>query len=331
MAAIGTDALTLADWAKRTDPGGKVDKIVEILNDTNEILADSLWLEANGPDTHLTTTRTGLPSVTWRLLNYGVQPSKSTTVQVKDAIGMLEAYSEVDKDLADRNGNTASFRLSEDKPFLEAMNQEAASTLFYGNSSSDPEKFMGLGPRYAAISTSSTNIGYNIIDAGGSDDDNTSVWLVTWDSSTCHMIFPKGSTAGLNHRDLGEVTLEDSSNGLYQGYRSHYKWNQGLCLRDWRYVVRVANIDVSDMGTTSTGPNLIEYMIDAHYRLPSQSMGKKVWYANRTVMSYLHKKARSDDNVNLTVETVEGKPVTKFLGIPVRQCDAILNTESAVS
>ena len=40
----------------------------------------------------------------------------------------LEAWSEVDKDLAELNGNVGSFRLSEAKAFLEAMNQEFAQT-----------------------------------------------------------------------------------------------------------------------------------------------------------------------------------------------------------
>ncbi len=33
--------------------------------------------------------------------------------------GMLETYSEIDKALADLNGNTAAYRLSEDRAFLE--------------------------------------------------------------------------------------------------------------------------------------------------------------------------------------------------------------------
>ena len=129
MAALAVTAATLSDWARRVDPDGKIAKIVEILNLTNPILEDMPFVMGNLPTGHRTTIRSGLPSVTWRLLNYGVQPSKSRTVQVTDTIGMLEAYAEVDKVLADLNGNTPAFRLSEDKAFIEAMNQEMASTL----------------------------------------------------------------------------------------------------------------------------------------------------------------------------------------------------------
>ena len=148
MATIGTTALTLADWAKRVDPDGKIDHIVDILSETNEILDDALWVEGNLPTGHRTTVRTGLPTAAWRQLNYGIQPSKSTTKQITDACGMLEAYAEIDKELADLNGNTSAFRTSEDTAFLEAMNQEMVDTLFYGNTDVDPEKFLGLAPRF---------------------------------------------------------------------------------------------------------------------------------------------------------------------------------------
>ena len=126
---------TLADVIKRTEPGvnggpGKIATIVEMLTETNEILQDMTYVEGNLPTGHKTTIRTGLPSAAWRMLNYGVQPSKSDTAQITDACGMLEAYAEVDKALVELNGNAAAFRLSEDRAFLEAMNQEMASTLF---------------------------------------------------------------------------------------------------------------------------------------------------------------------------------------------------------
>ena len=161
MATIGNSVLTLADWAKRLDPDGKVPSIVELLSQSNEILDDMLWAEGNLPTGHRTNVRTGLPTVAWKLINQGVTPSKSTTAQIDEACGIMEAWSEVDKDLAMLNGNTQSFRLSEAQAFIEAMNQEMASTLFYGNSSTAPEEFTGLSPRYSDLSA--TN-GQNIID-----------------------------------------------------------------------------------------------------------------------------------------------------------------------
>ena len=143
MATLASGQLTLADWAKRLDPDGKVEyKIAEILGQTNEVLDDAVFVEGNLPTGHRVTVRTGLPAVYWRALNQGIPSSKSTTAQVDEAAGILEARSEVDKDLAMLNGNTAQFRLSEDTAFLEAMNQTQATTLFYGNPASDPKTFL---------------------------------------------------------------------------------------------------------------------------------------------------------------------------------------------
>lgn len=331
MGTVGDAGLTLSDWAARQEDK-KIAKIVEILNDTNPILEDMQWLEGNLATGHKTTIRSGLPSVTWRLLNYGVQPSKSRTVQVTDTCGMLEAYAEVDKALADLNGNTSEFRLSEDKAFIESMNQEMASTIFYGNTATDPEKFMGLAPRYNL--TSAEN-GGSVIKAGGTGSDNTSVWLVVWGPNTCHGIFPKGSKTGLAHTDKGQVTLEDGQTpaGKYEGYRSHYKWDAGLTLRDWRYVVRIANIDISNLKKDKSGDSadLIDLLVQAIELIPNLGMGRPVIYANKTITSMLRRQITNTTNVHLSLDEIAGKRVLSFDGIPVKKCDALLNSEALVS
>lgn len=330
MATINAGNPTLQDVAARLDPQGKVDKIVEILNDTNEILQDMTFIEGNLPTGHKTTIRSGLPSATWRLLNYGVQPSKSRTVQVTDNCGMLEAYAEIDKALADLNGNTAEFRLSEDKAFIEAMNQAMATSLIYGNTSTDPEKFMGLAPRYNL--TTAEN-GGNIINAGGTGSDNTSIWLVVWGPNTVHGIYPKGSKAGLTHTDKGQVTLEDVAGGKYEGYRTHYKWDIGFTVRNWQYAVRIANIDVSNLTKDVSGSSadLVDLMVQAIEKIPNIGMGRPVFYCNQTIKSFLRRQIANKDNVNLALDEVAGKKVVTFDGIPVRKVDAILNTEETVS
>lgn len=327
MAVKGLTALTLADWGKRVDPNGKIDKIIELLGQTNPILEDMPFVEGNLPTGHRTTVRSGLPTATWRLLNYGVQPSKSTTVQITDSAGMLEAYAEVDKSLADLNGNTSEFRLSEDRAFIEAMNQQMAQTLFYGDTSVNPQQFMGLSSRY---SSKTAGNGQNIIDAGGTGTDNTSIWLVVWGENTVHGIFPKGQKAGLQHQDLGEQTLQDANGGKYQGYRSHYKWDNGLTLRDWRYVVRIANIDVSDLSVTGSAVNIVTQMVKALHRIPNRGMGKPVFYMNRTVAQALDLQSLDKASLALTVKETEGDWWTAFRGIPIRETDAILETEARV-
>lgn len=328
MAVKGINAATLADVAKRLDPNGKVDKIVELLAQTNPILQDMMFVEGNLPTGHRTTVRTGLPSATWRLLNYGVQPSKSTTAQVTDTCGMLEAYAEVDQALADLNGNTAQFRLSEDRAFLESMNQQMAETLFYGNTSVNPERFMGMAPRY---NDKSAENGKNIVDAGGEQTDNASIWLICWGENTVHGIYPKGSKAGLNHADKGLVTLQDTNGGKYEGYRTHYKWDTGLTLRDWRYAVRIANLDTSDLaGGSASAADIVKLLIKAVHRVPNLQMGRTAIYMNRDIAEYLDVQSVGKPSLGINVKETEGIFWRDFRGIPIRECDALLNTESRV-
>ena len=328
MPVNGVKYPTLTDVAKRLDPDGKIDKIVELLTETNEILEDMPFIEGNLPTGHKTITRTGLPQVAWRLLNYGVPQSKSQTVPVVDTCGMLEAYAEVDKALADLNGNTAAFRLSEDRAFLEAMNQEMGKTLFYGDTSKNPERFLGLFPRFNTLSSSKAKTAENVINAGGTAVGAlTSAVLVCWGDQTVHGIYPKGSKAGFQHTDKGQETLKDSAGGQYEGYRTHYKWDLGLAVRDWRYVVRIANIDLA----TITDDKLIECMVEAAESLPNQKLGRPVFYMNRQLRTRLRNAFRRGTNVNLSLGEVGGKHVISFDEIPVKRCDVLLNTENPVT
>ena len=333
MATINDGNPTLSDMASRLQDK-KIAAIIEMLEQTNEVLDDMTWQMANDGTNHKTTVRSGLPTVAWRMLNYGVPPSKSRTVQVKDSCGMLEGYSEIDKALADLNGNTASFRLSEDQGFLQSMNNDLATALVYGNIETDPEQIMGLAPRYDDLSAENAE---NIIDGGGTGSDNTSIWFVIWSPNICHGIFPNGSKAGLQQKDLGEVTLEDADGGYYQGYRSHYKWDCGLTLRDWRGVSRIANIDVSDLSdageTGYDGANIPNLMIKAYHKIRKRrKMGRAAIYCNETVMTALDLIASNRSNTWFTTsDGIDGMPILKFRGIPIRECDAILDTEAIVS
>lgn len=329
MATLTNTNPTLADVAARM-VNGKIDpNIVEMLSQTNEILDDMTMIEANGFTEHKTTVRSGLPAGTWRMLNYGVQPEKSRTVPIKDSMGMLETYAETDKALADLNGNSADWRRSEERAFIEGMNQTMGTTLFYGDSSQDPEKFTGLSPRYNSLSAENA---INIIDAGGTGSDNASIWLIVWGPNTAHGIFPKGSPAGLQARDLGEDTLLDAAGGRYQGFRTHYKWDLGFTLRDWRYVVRIANIDVSDLTkNASAGADLIDLMTQALELIPNLGMGRAGFYMPRKLRSFLRRQITNKVAAStLTMEEVAGKKVVAFDGVPCRRTDALLLTEARV-
>lgn len=337
MATLGTGALTLADWAKRLDPDGRVPVVAELLSQSNEILEDAVFQEGNLPTGHRVTIRTGLPAVYWRSLNQGIPNSKSTTTQVDENCGILEARSEIDKDLAELNGNTAQFRLSEDTAFLEGMNQTQAGTMFYGNPGTDPRQYLGLAARYGAISGAGN--AQNILDAGGTSTNNTSIYLVGWGENTVFCTFPKGSRAGLIHEDLGVQTVFGTdpagNNTRMQAFATRYQWKNGLVVKDWRYVVRICNINTANLTANTAAADLIALLSRAMDRIPNFGMGRFSFYMNRTVYSMLRLQALNKSNYALSVEkglNQFGTPQSwmSFEGVPLRRVDQMLNTESRV-
>lgn len=334
MSVLAVSHPTLLDVATRTEKDGSIAKIVELLSQTNEILEDMVWLEANNGDSHKTTARTGLPEPTWRRLYQGVVPTKSRTAQVTDTCGNMEAYAEADKDLVDMAGDPAAFRLSEDQAHIEGMNQEMADTILYGNDLIDDAEFTGFAPRFNSLSAENAD---NIVRpaAGVDGNDNASIWLVVWGPNTVHGIYPKGIPAGLTHRDLGEVTLESAPGGpvggRMQAYRSHYKWAAGLSVRDWRYVVRIQYNQEDLTGNAATGPDLIDLMTEAVERIPTMGMGRPAFYMNRRTRTFLRKQITNKVvNSTLTMDTVAGKRVLAFDDIPVRRVDRLRATEAAI-
>ena len=331
MAVLETKWPSLLDVAKATDPDGNIADLVEILNETNEILNDMVVIEGNLSTGHKTSIRTGIPAPTWRRMYGGVQPSKTTRAVITDSAGMMEAYAEIDVALADLNGNAAAFRLSEDAGIIEGMSQDMATNLFVADDSIESEKFTGLNPRFNDLGAEN---GDNIIDAGGTGSDNGSIWLIGWGERTCHGIYPKGSKAGLAMDDKGQVTVEnvDGSQGRMEAYRTHYRWDFGLTVRDWRYIVRIANIDRSLLtNDAATGANLPDLMFEATERVPSLTGAKFSFYMDRKIRTKLRQQtAAGVTNSTLTTDILGGKRVVAFDEIPVARTDALQVDEARV-
>lgn len=329
MATLSVANPTLLDLAKAKDPDGQIAAVVELLEQQNEIMLDMTWKEGNLSTGHRTTIRTGLPDATWRRLYEFVQPSKSTRAQVDESTGMLEGYGEIDKALADLNGLTAAFRQSEDKSFLESMAQNVAEKIFFGDST-EAESFIGLTPRYNSLSAAN---GENIIPGGGAGSDNRSIWLLGWADETIFGIVPKGSNAGWQMNDKGQVTLYDGSGGRMEAYQTHYRWDAGICVRDWRYAVRIANIDRSLLtADISTGANLPELMFQAMELIPNLGSVRPVFYMSRDVRTFVRQQLASSTKQSvLTSEQVGGILTQSFHGIPMRRVDRLAVDEALVS
>lgn len=331
MATLGNQFIDLIDIYKQQDGRGQFVPVIEMLMEMNPILEDAIAVECNKGTTHLHTVRTGLPNVTWGQLYRGIPNSKGRTAQVEDTTGFVEGLSTIDKRLLELSTNEGAVRLSEAQAYLESMSQEVAAKMFYGDTASDPEEFMGLAPRFNDLSAANGN---QIVDAGGTGSDNTSIWFVTWGDNQCNLLYPKGTQAGVQREDMGEQRVLDGSGNAYYAKEEKFTWHVGMAVKDWRYVSRVANIDVSDMAAGTVA--IYDFLRKAYYQLQNRRVagGKMAIYCNRDVLEALDALATnagaSDSFVRLKPMEIEGKEVMTYRGIPIRETDALLNTEARV-
>lgn len=327
--------LSLADVAKRLDPNGKPAMVAELLHQTNSILDDIPWKESNDLAGERITVRTSLPAPTWVSANEGIVPASSTTAQLMEGVGKLAAVSEVAQDVAEFGGNLQENLMLESRAHIESMGQEFVGTLVAGNSATSPNEFTGFYPRYNALTGT---ISQNVLSGSGASTDNSSILLVGWGIGKVYGIYPKGSQAGLKVTNRGLETIEStagigSAGARLLGYRTFFEWKCGLAVADWRYAVRIANIDISNLVAKSSAADLIELMIKAIHRIPNLDACKPVFYMNRSCFEMLHIQCRDDVQLGgqLKMDEVGGRIVRSFLGIPVKLVDQIGEAESAVS
>jgi len=341
MATIGSSYPTLIDAYKASAEG----TVIELLKQNNPILDDAIATECNMDAVHRHTLRTGYPTVSWGRLYKGVAQSKATMQQVDDTTGFLEARSEIDTRLLKLSPDPAKQRLVDSAPFLESMNLEMASGIFYHNTDTSPEKFKGLSARFSVYNSNipnpaKPNVANQVIHGGGSGSDNTSIWFVTWADHATSLLYPKGTKAGVTVMDKGEEKVFDANNLPFYAKVTAFEWHIGTFVKDFRYNCRIANIDVSDMMAGSV--DLWALLRKAYYRLyqvygVGAMGGKTVIYMNRQVMEVLDAQstdrallAANPNYTGLNQTQVEGRLIRTYRDIPIRMTDAILNTESAV-
>lgn len=335
MAVIGSTYLNLIDVYKRTEDGQQAAAIIEVLKQMNPILDDAIAVECNMGTIHRHTIRTGLPSVAWGRLYQGVAQSKSTTQQIDDTTGFLEAMSGVDQRLLDLAPNRGALRLSEATAFLEAMNQEMGSAMFYSSTDATPEKFKGLAARYNALTgVNASTSASQIVDAGGVGSTNTSIWFVTWGEQYTQLLYPKGTQAGVKREDMGRQRVLDASGNPYFVEEEKFTWHMGVAVKDWRYNARIANLDITAVrgGTV----DIYKQMRRAYYKLQSRRVagGKMAIYCNREILEALDALSTNNGSTNNYIQLrpmeIEGKEVLAYRGIPIRETDSLLNTEARV-
>ncbi len=330
---------TLSVLTNQLDKSGKLAPVAQLLNETNPILDDMPFYEANETTSHTHVVDASIPEGTWRRLNYGIKPKHGSTAQISDTIGLLEQRSECDLVLARMSRDVSKFRANEDRRILEGLNQQLADMLFYGDSVTTPEGFLGLAPRYGDLgqpggkpAANTQGMDHVLSMLGSTANVQSSIYLVGWGENTVFGIYPKGSPAGLERQDLGEIDCRDADGGVFRGLATHYRIQHGLAVKDWRYIVRIANVQVSAIVDEAAINNIIDTLIDATHALPHLGSCRPVFYMNRLVKSRLEKAMYRKSNLALNMGDIYGtKNTLNISGIPLKTCDALLTTEAVVT
>ncbi len=343
MAVQASGVATLLDVLQGMDPGGKQLDIAEVLTQQNELLDDMTWREGNTITGHRDAVRTSLPTPSFRAINEGVPVTKGGTTPIEETAALLEDFSRVDRELAILAGDVNAYRLKEGRPHIIGMGHKMASTVFYGNANVDPRGFTGLSPRYNTLNAATSNTAGQVIDAGGTGSNLRSIWLICWSEDTITGIFPKGTKGGLDHEDATNASgagahgfpaaaaLADASGNKFMGYEDHWIWRCGLMVKDWRYAVRIANIDPAALTlSAATGPNLTDLMTQAIELIEDTNGGRCAFYVPRSLRAYLRRQMQQQKGAFMSWDDQGGKRVLNFGEVPVRRTDALNVAEARV-
>ncbi len=328
---------SLLDVVTEVGADGSAVYIAEILTRSSPMQDDMSWKVGNLVTGDRVQVRTGKPAVGFRRLNEGVARSKATSKPIDEAAALLEASFQCDRELAILGGDPAGYRKNQWPSFIEAMNDQFAETLVYGNSLFDDTQFTGFMPRYNTLAND------QVIDAGGIGTDNRSILLVGWAPDKVTGIVPKNTTSGLQHIDatsnlrphtdgfpIGDEITD--GNGLtYLGYKDRWLWRCGLSIQDPRYVVRGCNIDFSALSKDLvSGADLEDLMIQMEERIHTLTGVNAVFYAPREIITMLRRQITYGRKTNASYGEVGGKRVLMFGETPVRRLDAMNIDEARV-
>lgn len=340
MGAKGVNLVTMADVAKSQDK--RIGAVAEVLVQENPMLNDIPYMEMNEGTIHKEEIRSSLPAVYYRKANQPIPAGKTTTEERTFQASHFESKSQMDSAVAQRGGmdRVGYNRWNQAQGHLQALGLEHASLLIYGSPFASNLKAPGLADIYSTLAASEA-VSKQVVDAGGTSVDLTSIYRIHWGERSLFGVYPKGTQAGLKRTDrtpgdkLVQIsgTDQNGNQGFFWGYEEDFEVDHGLVTKDYRQASRLANIDIDNLKSGAGAADLIDLMISQHYKIFNLQNGVGVWYVNRTIEAFLHKQAltKVGAGAGLRFDNYQGQKVLEFLGFPIRRADALLNSESQVT
>ncbi len=320
------DQLTPLEIAKRFGDKQTI-FIIESLTQTNELLLDAVIGEASDGTVNRTTQRVTRPHGTRRIYGQAIASESSQTRQIEDGIEMIEAYSDIEADMADHSPNKKALIDSEDRAFLEGIGETQVEDLLYAKREDGLEFIDGLYVRFPEKIDNQTVFG---VETTGSNF--ASIILVKWAEDKAKLIYPRGvSGLGVSAEWRGKqdvsVLKPDGTLGTLPMYRTFYKTHFGITVRQGQAIKRIANINP----LTSDPQKIMAKLIAARNKL-ARGGGTVVAYMNADVKTLLDTYTQVTNQRQLvTKDDPWGRPMTAFGEIRFRQIDKMLSTESLVA
>ena len=322
MSLTANTQLTLVELAKNIAPNGQLHRVAQIFTQTNRMLEDIPWFEANDIFGHKAAQESSEPVGSRRMLNDGVPNEDVQTTNLTFGTSMVETFCTSDCKLVDASPSPETFRNNRAARFVRGMGKTFQYSLIYDNAALVPGEMTGFAPMMGTLNTR------NILGAGGSGGDTTSVYVVQWGEGKAYCVHPRGSKVGVYHEDLGRKEVAGKTAGtLMMAYRDHFGVDFGLVVEDPKAIGRYANIELTGTSNTFDEDQLIgimDQMID--------DWSGAAIYVGRRIMTQMRIALKNKYNVNFgQMEGLGGVPVLTFQGVPVRRVDQIKEDETVVS
>lgn len=303
---------TLAEYAGLAGLEGVPMQTVHTIVDSMPIFDSAPLVQCNAGTLNKTKVITSYPMGQTRGYNMGVKAEKATAKIVQDSTCAIESYNEIDRMMLALNNNSAQWRSDQDQAMVRGFAESAAEKIFNASFNRDPLEYDGLGVRY-------NKIGECVIDAKGTGNSLTDIWLVNWSKESVHLIYPQGGYAHPTMEYEANVDAVDENGGKFKADRTWLRWHLGLAVPDPMQVIRIANVDIDAAMKGSTDVNLVNLLTQAVERLPGDAFAGGAFYMNRKLRAALRLQLQERPNMNFTWDNVAGKQIVRFDGITVHK------------
>lgn len=331
MATEINKVYTLPEILKQRAPDGSIMPLIDVLSGKYPIIEEAYWEQANGDIVHEFAQVAYEPTGTPVRYNEGTALSASVAKTLREPLMTLEDRLQIDVRELEVAPDPVQFRIQREQVHFRGMIKTFHNIVFskagYGDMGVDPRQIDGLSKRFNSIKADSVVS----LPESPLGTTNSSIWVVKWGMDGVSLLYPSRIGNTLRIEDLRVQPAFDSQGRRFEAVMTKFSWTFGLKLGDPRAVKRLCNIPLTGTGSFNDGAAGEEALIDLIESLPGGDTTGVVIYVGPKIMAQIRKRINSKANLFFTEETVWGRNMITFQGIPVVRVDSLAADESVVS